>query len=297
VVPEDLERLAPKVPAKVRAEVEERDPTLDQDVADWFATDNHRPRLSLLGPVTARTHGTALRKRKPYFTELLAFLALRRRHGVTSEEICEAFAITPTKTREYIRTVRDWLGTNPRTNQPYLPHADKSPAARTRGVNAYQVDEDLLIDIDLFRRLRLRGEARGGAEGLADLSKALELVNGRPFDQMRDGCWSWLIDGERHDQYLTIAIADVAFIVTTACLEAGDLQRARAASEIAMLAAPDEEAARLCLVRVTEAEGNQREAERILRGEVCNRSDDGDAPPELNERTQAIIRNHTWLAS
>ena len=64
-----------------------------------------------------------------------------------------------------------------------------------------------------------------------------------------------------------------------------------------VLAAPYEEATRLCLVCVTEAEGDHREAERILREEVCNRSDDGGAPTELSERTQAIIRNHEWLAS
>ena len=38
-------------------------------------------------------------------------------------------------------------------------------------------------------------------------------------------------------------------------------------------------------------------AERILREEVCNRSDDGEAPMELSERTRTIIRTHGWLAS
>ena len=42
------------------------------------------------------------------------------------------------------------------------------------------------------------------------------------------------------------------------------------------------------------AEG--KEADRILREEVCNRSDDGDAPMELSERTRTIIRTHGWLA-
>jgi hypothetical protein len=295
-VPEDLEALAPKVPVRVRAEVEDADPTLDEDVADWFADDCDRPRLSLLGPVTARTHGKALQKRRPYFTELLAYLALRRRHGVTRDEVCDAFGIEPAVARGYIRIVRDWLGTNPRTGDPHLPHADNAPAAKTRGVNVYQVDEGLLIDVDLFRRLRVRGEARGGADGQRDLVKALELVSGRPFDQLRPGGWSWLSYGERLDEYMTVAIADVAFTVTTDSLEKGDLPRARSATELAVLAAPYEEATRLCQVRVTEAAGNRIEAERILRDEVCNRSDDGGAPTELSERTEAIIRNHQWSA-
>lgn len=294
---EDLEALAPKVPAHVRAEVEEKDPTLDQDVADWFDRDSQRPRLSLLGDVEAHTHGTALAKRKAYFTELLAFLALRRKHGVTTEEVCDAFGISPSKAREYVRVVRDWLGENPRNGEPYLPHADKAPAAQRRGVNVYQIDEELGIDLDLFRRLRKRGEARGGDDGLADLSTALELVDGRPFGKLRAGGWAWLAEGHRHDLEMTGAIADVALVVTVACLKKGDLSGARAATELAILAAPYEEATRLSLVQITDTEGNRQEAERILRDEICNRSDDGDVPPELNERTKTIIGDKEWLAS
>lgn len=297
VVAEDLKALAPKVPVHVRGEVEAADPTLDDDIADWLADDCARPRLSLLGPITVRAHGKALAKRKPYFTELLAFMALRRRHGVTVDQVCDAFGLEPAKAREYTRIVRDWLGANPATGEPHLPHADKAPAAKLRGVNVYQVDKDLLIDLELFKRLQLRGKARGGDEGLRDLVSALELVTGRPFDQHRPGGWAWLFDGERHDEYMTVAIADAALTVTARCLKTGDVPRARAATEVAVLAAPHEEATRLCLARIIEAEGNRDEAQRIVREEICNRSDDGDAPPELSERTQAIIRTHRWLAS
>ena len=48
-------------------------------------------------------------------------------------------------------------------------------------------------------------------------------------------------------------------------------------------------------MRVCEAEGNGTEAERILREEVCNRTDDDQPPPDLSERTTQIIRNHQWL--
>jgi LysM repeat protein len=299
IVQEDLEALAPKVPAHVRAEVEEKDPTLDQDIADWFSPNCDRPRLTLLGPVTARTHGKALAKRKPYFTELLAFLALHRKHGATREQIREAFSISDGKVRDYTNIVRDWLGPNPRTGEDHLPYADKAPAAKLTGVNVYQVDDGLLVDLDLFIRLRKRGQSRGGAEGVADLCTALELVGeAQPFSQLREEGWAWLAnEPDRVDLMAGGWIADVALIVVTEALAAGDLIKARSAAYVANRADPDGESTRLCLAHVMKAEGDQLEADRILREEICNRSDDGDAPMELSERTKTIIRTHGWLAS
>ncbi|GAA3518970.1 LysM peptidoglycan-binding domain-containing protein [Nocardioides daeguensis] len=299
IVQEDLEALAPKVPAHVRAEVEEKDPDLDQDVADWFSPSCDRPRLTLLGPVAARAYGKALAKRKPYFTELLAFLALHRKHGASREQIREAFSISDGKVRDYTNIVRDWLSTNPRTGEDHLPYADKAPAARVTGVNVYQVDDGLLVDLDLFLRLRKRGQARGGAEGVADLCTALELVGeAQPFSQLREEGWSWLAnEPDRVDLMAAGWIADVALIVVTEALAAGDLVKARSAAYVANRADPDGESTRLCLAHVMKAEGDQLEADRILREEICNRSDDGDAPMELSERTKTIIRTHGWLAS
>lgn len=299
IVQEDLEALAPKVPAHVRAEVEEKDPDLDQDIADWFSPTCDRPRLTLLGPVSARAHGKALAKRKPYFTELLAFLALHRKHGATREQIREAFSISDGKVRDYTNIVRDWLGTNPRTGEDHLPYADKAPAAKVTGVNVYQIDDGLLVDLDLFLRLRKRGQARGGAEGVADLCTALELVGeAQPFSQLREEGWSWLAnEPDRVDLMAAGWIADVALIVVTEALAAGDLVKARSAAYVANRADPDGESTRLCLAHVMKAEGGQLEADRILREEICNRSDDGDAPMELSERTKTIIRTHGWLAS
>jgi hypothetical protein len=39
-----------------------------------------------------------------------------------------------------------------------------------------------------------------------------------------------------------------------------------------------------------------REAARILRDEVCNRSDDGKPPLELSERTEQILASRDWLS-
>ncbi|WP_214058763.1 LysM peptidoglycan-binding domain-containing protein [Nocardioides aquaticus] len=291
VVPEDLEVIAPKVPESVLAKVKAEDPALDADLADWFDPHCPRPKLTLLGPVAVRTHGRPLAKYKALGTEIVAYLALRPRNGATRDELAEAVGWDdPARVRKYIDLVRHWLGEDPETHEHYLPHANKSPAAKSRGVNVYQVTGGLLIDWDLFRRLRARGAH-------SDLLQALELVTGRPFDHLRQGGWSWLYQGDPHDQYAAHAIADVAFTVVTHCLRGGDLVRARAATEIAILAVPDEQIVQLCQVALTEAEGNNTEAMRILLGDVCNRAEDGEAPLDLPERTQEIIRNHQWIAS
>ena len=88
----------------------------------------------------------------------------------------------------------------------------------------------VLSDADLFRRLRARGQARG-AEGMADLECALQLVSGEPFSDLREAGWSWLLEGERLDHILTCAIVDVAHIVTTHALTVDDTDLARAAAE------------------------------------------------------------------
>ena len=164
---EDLATLAPQVPAGLANAIEDADPTLDADINRWFAEDCELPRLTLLGPVGARTHGTAIAKRRPYYTELLTYLATRP-HGATPEEVADAFSITGPRVRNDIKVLRDWLGVNPRTGRKHLPDARDSAAARARGIGVYQV-EDLLVDADLFRRLRVRGESRG-ADGIDDLT-------------------------------------------------------------------------------------------------------------------------------
>lgn len=295
---EDLQALAPRVAQSVRHEVEGTDPTLDDDVAMWFRDDAALPKLRLLGPVRATTRGKPLTKRKPYMTELLAFIALRRL-GATTDEVADTFNITKAKARDYVVTIRAWLGTNPRTGTPHLPDAREAPAAAIREVPVYEV-VDLLIDIDLFRRLRVRGEARGGRAGIDDLRAALRLVEGRPFDHPIEreggGGWSWLVDGDRLDEHTAVAVVDVAHLVTSDALAQGDLATARLAAETAALAAPYEEIPRLDLAAVAAAEGRHAEAQRIIRDEICNRTDDDGPPTELPSRTEEILGQRSdWL--
>jgi len=289
----DLATLAPQVPATVRPVVEAADPTLDADVAAWLDTGTDQPRLTLLGPVQLRAHGELEKNRVGFYTEIVAYLATRE-NGATLAQFETAFNLAPARARSDIRIARNWLGVNPRTGRKHLPDALKSRSGQARGIGVYEL-EDVLVDADLFRRLRVRGEACG-ADGISDLVMALSLVSGPPFDQLRSDGYEWLTDGARIDHHLVCGIADVAHLVATHALAVGDLKRARAAAEIAQLAAPYEEIPRLDLVAVREAEGHLAEAEDYLRDQVCNRSDDNGAPEDLSERTQAILRHREWLS-
>ncbi len=290
---DDLDTLAPRVPATVRPAVEKADPTLDQDVAAWLDPNTDLPRLTLMGPVRLRAHGGLEKNRVAFYTEIVAYLATRE-NGATLAQFEIAFSLQQARARSDIRIARNWLGVNPRTGHKHLPDALKSKSGQVRGIGVYEL-EGVLVDADLFRRLRVRGEARAD-EGMADLAMALSLVTGAPFDQLRADGYEWLTDGVRVDHHLVCAIVDVAHVVTTHSLATGDLTAARAAAEVAQRAAPYEEIPRLDLVAVRQAEGHLEESEAYLRDQVCNRSDDGGAPEDLSERTQAILRHRQWLS-
>ena len=293
---EDLVALAPSVPSFVNDQVRAADPSLDADLELWFADTDTLPRLWLLGPLKGRTGSggdpTALLKRKAHTLELAAYLATRP-HGATTAQIADAFGITFDRVRKDMSVVRRWLGTNPRTGRLHLPDATTTQAAKTRGVGAYQLD-DVLVDADLFRRLRARAQSRG-SEGIADLRTALKLVMGTPFSDLRSHSGAWLADNDRLDQQLLCAIVDVAHIVTTDALHKGDLAGARAAAEAAHGAAPEEDTPRLDLAAVLTAEGRPAEADHLAR-EICNRSDiEGSTPTDLPQRTDRLIRQHDWI--
>ena len=107
--------------------------------------------------------------------------------------------------------------------------------------------------------------------------------------------WAWLADSVRIDQHMVCAVVDVAHTVTIAALHSGDLELARTAAETALLAAPYEDTPRLDLAAIVAAEGDRQAAERLLRDDISNRADDGDAPDDLPERTADLVASPPWL--
>ena len=264
------------------------DPTLDEDVAAWFDTNSRVPKLHLLGPVRATAHGNpaAVARRKPHYVEILAHLALHP-EGVASQQVAEAFSMSKDRVRIDIGVVRKWLGDNPRTGRPYLPPAAQSRAASEAGVWTYQVD-DVLVDADLFRRLRARGQTRGD-EGQEDFDTALRLVEGPPFSDLRESGWSWLLDAEsRDDEILACAIVDVAHEVAATALRDNDVDRAAEAVSTATLASPYDEIARVDRAAVLVAQGHEDAAREFLASAVHNRSDDQLGPVEVPPTVAAV---------
>lgn len=290
---EDLEALAPITPAETRQRIEEADPTLDADLDYWHDENARLPRLTLLGPVSARAYGDfkMVAPRRPFYAELLAFLILHPR-GVTAAEVASAFSITKDRAYVDLTNLRKWLGADPRTGDSYLPPLRATRGSRGAGASAYRVT-GVLSDYDLFRRLRARGQARGAA-GMEDLAHALELVNGEPFTQLRETGWSWLLEGQRLDHVITCSIVDVGHIVKTHALAVDDLDLARAAVETTYTAAPYDETARLDLIQVAAVTGHTELAERHLVDGIFNRSDDDHGPIDLPERTARIVKQHGW---
>lgn len=290
---EDLQVVAPRVPAQVATQISEALTGLDEKLAAWRSPDCPFPRLTLLGPIELRAHGQTP-QRIPYYTEVAAYLASRD-HGAQIEQVAEAFGVKNETAASRLKDLRAWLGVNPRTGEMHLPDARKSKASRERGVSVYEI-EDLLADADLFQQLHVRAQARGGEDGILDLEAALELVIGEPYSQQRSGGYAWLVDNPV-DEYLKVAVEKVAHTVAEWALQRGELDRAELAARTALRAMPYAEVPRLDLAAVLEARGSKDAAERLLRDEVYNRDDDGNGPMDPSERTEQIRRRREWLSA
>ena len=289
--PEDLDRLAP--PQLPLTDTDDPDPTLDADLAAWYDDTCPQPKLSILGPVSARSGPDgrieATTDHLGMLIEILTILAVRP-HGATVDELAEAVSIEPGRVRKELMLLREWLGDNPRTGRKFVPDARHTEAARQSGRPVYQV-EDLLSDADLFTRLRRRARRRGEA-GVDDLVAALRLVEGEPLTRLRNGIW--LTEGDRIDHHYSSAIADVAHVVVVCSLASADVEQARFAAEVACLAMPYDENARLDMADVIQAEGRDEQAQRYLADQVLNRNEDGDCYPDIPSRSVEILERKHW---
>ncbi len=289
---EDLDTLAPQVDQATRAQVESIDPEMDGDLADWYDQACTRPKVRLLGAVTVTAQGS-LPQRNPrllWNTEIVAYLATRP-GGVSVERYGtdmwpdDPNIASKTKARQSISVVRQWLGMNARTGQEHLP---KGVVA---GMPSPYRLEDVLVDAELFRRLRLRGSARGG-DGIADLRAALDLVVGVPFSDRRPEGYGWLAENPLDHVYAGM-IVDVAHIVATHHLAAGEPELAVSAAQVALRAGSSEDVPLLDLVAACDAQDNRAEADAYIKRILANH--DAEVEEDLPPRTAEILHRRQWL--
>ena len=285
---EDVIALAPGLPDDVRQRLAASDPTLDDDLAAWWDPDAVRVKLRLLGPVDVWSPRLdPAPPGKPQKVEAVAYLATRGRGASAAQARADLWpddrSDKPTsKVRNLMLGTRAWLGVNPATGREHLP----PNAGEDRG-GLYTVD-GILIDAELFRRLRLRAMARGPA-GIADLRDALELVTGVPFEGHRPRGYGW--NGDLLSHY-TAMIADTAHLVATHHLAAAQPEPAAAAAQVALLAGSTADNVLLDLVAACHARGDRAGGDSYVHQIMTNY---GTVEEDIPARTYQILLRRGWL--
>ncbi len=229
-------RQAPTAPPPVRRRPDDAD--LDADLDAWSRPDPYRPRVAVLGPVVVEAPGEPPDERLRFYSELVVYLTQRGRAGATGEQIDDALwgerGVNARSRRVAISKVRRWLGED-RNGTLWLP-----PNIGTD--RRYRLIPGVLLDWQLFRRLRARGEANG-PDGADDLRRALELVRGEPlagaelpYSSGYRNPYTWLPGSDVQPHNLASAIVDTAHQLVGFCLSTDDVAGARWAVERAWLA-------------------------------------------------------------
>jgi nucleoid-associated protein YgaU len=296
---EDLAAVAPSVPEEVRAEIATLDPTLDQDVEDWFDESSPRPKVHLLGPVAV----TALKGGDPAAIDnaggtvsFIAYLAVQD-HGVTGERAAAACGWKSVKTVHNRATnARFLLGTRP-DGSDWLPEAPLSASARRGHSPTYELvrgSGGVLNSGDLLIRLKHRAQRRGDNGCEEDLVTALSLVTGVPFEGITEARFRWIFKPgqDRHDLILAGAVDEAAHTLATRAVAEGRTDLVRLACDAARKASPHSDIPWLDLAAATEAESGREAAGQLVREQVLDRIDE-DLPP----RSERVVEQREWGAT
>lgn len=274
----DHQVLTAPVPADVREHIVAGDAELNADLAQWADPASPYPRISFLGKVEVRPQGGASEPLPPLRAEVAVHLAVHSA-GVSAERLTSDLWPTESsvdsRVRQHVYGLRKQLGANPSTGVEYLPR-DRS--------GRYRLDGGVLIDGELFRRLRLRASIRDDEHlRVQDWWQALDLVRGIPFSGGRRDGYTWLAD-QRIDEEYQALIVDIAHQVATHHLSVGEPHRAEQAARRAMgafdaaHAVPD-----ICLLDMVwacDAQGRWAEGDSYVQRIIANYGTDiEDCPP------------------
>jgi hypothetical protein len=266
--------------------------SLDNDLVAWRNKAPDVPRVSVLGPIEIDLPGQINDSRRRLYTEILLYLLTRRDRSADKASIENALwygnPAGETTLRKSMYKLRQWLG----------PRADGTEWIPDRDMDGvYRIEEGVILDVHLMMRLRDRGIARG-ANGIADLHAALELVRGVPMRSIRDSGpyrrpFTWIPNSELDPAVIIPDIADLAHHLATRCLSVGDTAAARWAIDQAWLADPDRGFGDLWLDRidVEHQAGRTAALQHIVDGylEHCEVEVLEDLPSPIYNRIRALL--------
>ncbi|MBT0774268.1 hypothetical protein KIH74_35320 [Kineosporia sp. J2-2] len=279
-----------------RPEMTEADPALAEDLAAWKATVCSRPRLTVLGPVQVRAAGT-IDSRRAWFTEVVVLLWAHPK-GLSVERFAECLwphdalrKATSAMPRQTVGTVRQWLGVDPVSGDPYVPAINPN-----EGNRRYRV-HDVLSDADLARRLYERGLGHG-EQGMEDVRAALDLVTGPVLAERRQNGYDWLSETNLLLD-LTALITDIAHTYADYCLATGNPAAARDVSLVALKAGGRDDTTYLDLVSAADAlqdtTAARRWVQKLLREHDAQVEE--DLPPWTADQLHRRARQRREMAS
>lgn len=212
--------------------------------------------INILGPVTLGGTDYPL-ERHPKLTELVVFLAL---HPDGSTSRSWTAALWPER-RVPQQTINNRLS---ETRRIVGFASDGRPRLRRNG------ERHLLVDFGSdwqdFQRLMRSGTKQ-------DLSDALRLVRGRPFDELAQGQW---VVFEGFLAEIELAISSVALRLGDLALEEHEPELCAWAAQQAIRACPFDERLHRLLMRSADALGNRAGVESTLRHLALILEIDGD---------------------
>ncbi|MFF7995118.1 BTAD domain-containing putative transcriptional regulator [Kitasatospora xanthocidica] len=177
------------------------------------------PVLRLLGPVTLTgTESTVMPAAEARMTEVAAWIALHPGSPIATltTDLSPADPSATTASGQ-VSGLRRWLGNN----------ADGQPRVTIDTGSGMEL-RDVTVDWHLFGELSSQGTSKS-------LTRALELVDGRPFEDVPPRRYTW---AEAYRQQMIAAIVDTAARLAEHRLATGDHSGAVAAAEFGIRAEP-----------------------------------------------------------
>ena len=216
--------------------------------------------------------------------ELAVFLALHP-DGVDGDQLAEALWPGRPPARGTLNTTtavaRAYLGMTAE-GEPRLPHV-------RNGI--YRLDPSVSLDWDRFQALAERGYA-AGQDGADDLRRALELVRGRPFEDVKPRSYGWA--QLELAPVIEAAVVDAADHLAGLLLRAGDHAGAQWAARRGIATAPYDERLYRRLMLTADAAGNPAGVEAVM-DELLLRLDEENLEPydSLHDETRALYERLT----